>query len=123
MATEGIIRSIPGLTASADLSALQYRFVTMSGADTVNVSGASESAIGVLQNKPISGLAANVAGLGSVSKITASAAIAAGVNIATAANGKAVTAGAGVDVVGQAIEAAGADNDVISMLVTLAPSP
>ncbi len=123
MATEGIISSIPGLTASADLSALQYRFVTMSGADTVNVSGVSESAIGVLQNKPTSGQAANVAAVGSVSKITASAAIAAGVNIATAANGKAVTAGAGVDVVGQAIEAAGADNDIISMLVILAPSP
>lgn len=123
MATEGILNKIPALEAGADLSALQFRFVIVSAANVVTVAGVAASAIGVLQNKPLITNAAIVAGPGSVSKVVASAAITAGADLATAANGKVATATAGQNVVGKAIEAAGADNDVISALVFLAPSP
>ena len=123
MAIEGILNKIPALSASADLSTFQFRFVSMSGDKTVNVSGAAESAVGVLQNKPLSTNAAIVAGPGSVTKAVASAAIVAGADVATATDGKVATATAGQNVVGKAIEPAGADNDVISVLVFLAPSP
>lgn len=123
MANEGILSSIPTLTASADLSALQFRFVDISGDNTVNVSGAAASAIGILQNDPLSGDAADVAGPGSLSKATASASITAGADLATATGGKVATATAGQNVVAKAVTGAGADNEIFTVLVTLAPSP
>jgi hypothetical protein len=51
--------------AAADLSDYQYCFVKFSAADTVNICGASEDMIGILQNKPdAAGKAASVVVLG-----------------------------------------------------------
>lgn len=38
--------------AAADLSSYQYHFVKESAADTVNICGAGDSPVGILQNKP-----------------------------------------------------------------------
>ena len=87
---EGILNKIPGLEASADLSALQFRAVIPSGDFTVNVAGAAASAIGILQNKPISGAAAQVAATGSMSKAEAGAAFAVNVDLMTDSVGRLV---------------------------------
>ncbi len=112
---------IPGLTASADLTLLQHRFVIVSASEQVNVAGVAASAIGVLQNKPNTGQAAEVVAAG-VSNVIASAAITAGTDLATAANGKVAAATAGQNVVGKAIQAASNDDDIISALIFFATS-
>jgi hypothetical protein len=73
-AYEAILNEIPGLTASEDLSTYQFCFVKMSGDNTVAHAAHTERAIGILQNKPESGNAATVAGIGSVSKLKVAAA-------------------------------------------------
>ncbi len=83
---------IPGLTASADLSAKQYHFVEVSGVRTVGSCNAiTDVALGVLQNDPVSGGAATVA-VGGSTKIVAGGAITAGQRIAPKADGRAQTA-------------------------------
>ena len=108
-------------TAGEDLSAKQYHFVKLNAANSVHVCDtATDQILGVLQNAPASGEAANVMILG-ISKLTASAAIAAGANLSCDADGKAVTVTVGSDVttyVGAvALEAASAEDEVISCLI------
>ena len=71
---EGILREIPGLSASEDLSTYQFCFVKLSGDNTVAHAAHTERAIGILQNTPTSGHGATVAGIGSVSKLKIAAA-------------------------------------------------
>lgn len=79
---------IPGLTASADLSAKQYHLVKMSGDNTVTVCAAvTDVPIGVLQNKPESGEAATVCTIG-VTKIKADEALAAGEVVGSSSDGQ-----------------------------------
>jgi hypothetical protein len=73
-AFEGILREIPGLTASEDLSSYQHCLVALSGDGTVAHAAHTNRAIGILQNNPLSGGAAVVAGVGSVSKLRVAAA-------------------------------------------------
>ena len=121
MAYEGAQILVPGLKASADLSAKQYYFVKLSGAGTVDVcSGATDKPIGVLQNAPASGDAAAVCGLG-VTKISADAAISAGALIGTSGDGQADAKTPGTDtteyIVGQVIEASGAAAGLLTATV------
>lgn len=89
MAWEGPQIKIPGLTASANLSAKQFYFVKMSGNKTVDVcSNVADVPVGVLQNAPTSGQEAEVCALG-VTKVNADAALAAGNVIGTGADGQA----------------------------------
>src|SRR5574343_819102 len=83
------------LVAAADLSAKQYYAVKIDSAGKVAVAGAGELAIGILQNKPAAGEAANVWTFGPVSKAFAGGTIAAGAAVAADSNGKLVTATAG----------------------------
>ena len=88
MATEGVLSMIPGQTASADLSAKQFYFVLISGANTVTVcSAATDIPCGILQNTPTSGQAANVAYAG-VSKLSSNEALTVGWLIGTSADGQ-----------------------------------
>lgn len=89
MAIEGPQHKIPGLVAGADLSAKQYHFVKMS-ADNIVIACAAvtDKPIGVLQNKPISGQAAEVCSAG-VTKIVGDADLTAGDTIGTSADGQA----------------------------------
>lgn len=88
----------------------------------VVAAGAGEDAIGVAQNAAASGEEVSVAYRGVV-KVVASAAIALGASLMAAATGKVVTATAPaaayaasrVNVLGVALEAATANNDIISI--------
>lgn len=108
------------LAAGADLSAKQYTFVKMSGTGVVGAAAATDVPVGVLQNAPTSGKTAEVSVDGIV-KLKASAAIAAGALVGTTSTGLAVAVVAGTDttkyVLGQAITAAGAANDIIAVAI------
>ncbi len=117
MATKQATVSI-SLKAAADLSLKQHLFVELTAAQTVNVCNATtDLAIGVLNNKPdAAGKAAEVDILGTT-KVVAGAAIAAGARVSPTAAGKAQTTVATQFPRGVALEAAGADGDIIEILL------
>lgn len=124
MATEGVLVAIPGLTASADLSAKQFYFVKISGANTVDVcSGATDIPCGILQNTPTSGQAANVVFSG-VSKVSSNEALTVGWLIGTSADGQADRKIPGTDTtefyVGQVLTATTAAAGIASVLINCA---
>ena len=97
-------------TAAADLSAAanQYKFVKLTASNTVNVcDGATDKPIGVLQNTPASGGAADVMIIG-ISKVQGDADLSVGNLVGTSADGQADAKTPGTDtteyVVGQVIE-------------------
>ena len=99
-------------TAAADLSAKQFFAVKVTAANVVNLAGAGDGPIGVLQNKPTSGQAADVLVFG-MTKASAGAAIAAGAKVMVDSNGQFQTAsGSAKYYVGTAVTAASALNDV-----------
>lgn len=116
MAIESRGQMLPGLVAAADLSANQYHALRVTAAWTVNTTNAAGMAcLGVLQNKPASGAAAEVMQSG-ITKAIAGAAISAGAEVMAGADGRIITAAtAGSNVIGIALEAAGAANEVISI--------
>lgn len=115
-----VVLSIP---AGADLSAKQYTFVKLSGTSVVSAAAATDLPIGVLLNDPASGETAAVAVSGVV-KVKASAAITAGAIVGTTSTGLAVSLTAGTDttkyILGRAVTAAGAANDIITVAVNCA---
>ena len=104
------------LTASADLTG--GRLVSVTGANTVANSGADvATVIGVAGRDAKSGEKVLVyTRAGGVHPLVASAAIAAGARVISAATGKIATIGAGANPIGIALQAAAADNDVIDVL-------
>src|ERR1041385_2745688 len=120
MAFEGAIQSIPGVKASADLSAKQFYIMKMSGVGTVTVCAATtDKPCGVLQDAPASGAPANVAFDG-VSKVLAGGTITAGDTVGTDGNGKAATYVEGTDTtkyrLGVALQS-GVSGDYIAVLL------
>ena len=116
MAFEAAQIKVGNFTASADLSAKQYHFVKMSGNNTVTVCAAiTDVPIGVLQNNPASGGAAEVCLFG-ISKVVADGTLAAGNVIGTSADGQADAIAAGTDTtvytMGIALSAAAAGDTV-----------
>lgn len=106
MATEGNqIRET--FIAGADLTTKQYTFVieTAAGERTVNTPAAGAKVDGVLLNDPRLGTAAAVAVFGRC-KVKAGGTIAVGAEVATDANGLAVTAATTAIRLGKATEAA-----------------
>jgi len=117
MAYEGNIRTVPGIVASGDLSAAQYLFVVLGSSGAAVNTSAGGIVDGVLQDKPsAAGYAATVACSG-VSKVKASTTINKGALVTSTNAGKAVTATTGQTVAGRALEAAGADGDLIAVLL------
>jgi len=110
--------------AETDLSTKQYLVVELGAGDNqVDVCDAQgEISIGVLQNDPAAGEAALVQFLGTT-KAVAGAAITKGARVTTGAAGKVEAAATGDYVIGRALEAAGADGDIIEVLLTLGDSP
>lgn len=122
MAYEGILQCIPGLKASADLSAKQFTAMKLSGNLSVVDADAGEASVGILQNNPISGEAATVAYLGVSKAILGDTVAAAGTRLASDVDGKLVPATLGSYVVAIALEA-GALNDLRSVLVLPGSEP
>lgn len=120
MAYEGAQLKLGNLTAAADLSAKQYHFVKLASATTVNVCTAiTDVPIGVLQNTPTSGQAAEVCIFG-ITKVVADGILAAGNIIGTSNDSQADAISRGTDttvtIMGQAIEAAAAGETVTMFL-------
>jgi len=120
MAYESPGIDIGTLTAAADLSGKQYHFVVLASATTVNVATAITNApIGILQNTPTSGQAAEVRILG-VSKVVADGTLAAGNFIGTSADGQADAISPGTDttvyMMGQCVQAASAGETTTMIL-------
>lgn len=103
-------------TASADVTG--GRLVAITGNRTVGPSGADSAAVvGVAGFDAKAGERVTVfTRAGGVQQLTASAAIAAGVKVSSAAAGKIQTIGATTNPIGLALEAAATDNDVIDVL-------
>ena len=104
---------------ATDLSSSQYMGVKLSAAKTVAIGDANgDLAIGVLQNKPTSGMAAKVfTQSGGICKVYAGAAITYGAVLTTNASGHLVTTTTDTDIAfGYALESAGAAGDIIEML-------
>lgn len=123
MAHEGILKSIPGLKASADLSAKQHYWVKISGPGTVDVcSAVTDLPCGILQNNPVAGREATVAMFG-LSKAVGAAALTAGAIIGTAADGRTAAKVPGTNtthfVCGQVIEGTGAANELATVMISL----
>lgn len=116
MATEQLGFRIGSEVAAADLSAKQFFAVKFGASGVALCSVAGEQCDGFLQNKPEAGVAASVAVTGK-SKGVAGAAITKGARVTVTAAGKIVTATAGDYVLGVALEAAGADGDIIGVLI------
>lgn len=119
MAFENPKVKVEGLSAAADLSTHQYKFVKVTASEAVNIATVlGEAVLGVLQNKPTaSGREAEVAIAGSVTKVLSNAAIAAGARVTAAANAKATTALATHNAAGVALNASTGADQLISVLL------
>lgn len=124
MATENKIIDL-SFAAAEDLSDYQYHIVVQATASTVRLpNAATDVPIGVLQNAPESGEAAAVRpiGCGGISKVKANDALAVGAlvgleYVGAADTGKAQALDATQHPVGVIVEAAGAEDDVASVLL------
>lgn len=91
MAFEQRIVCVGNCEAAADLSAKQFHFVKVTAANKVNIAtAAGESVLGVLQNKPKAGEAADVMALGITKVKIGVGGLTAGAVYETAADGTAI---------------------------------
>lgn len=116
--TLAVYTGVPGMPGSPSPNyGQQYRFVKVSGAHQVGLSTAgSDTAIGVMQNKPqVAGQAATVA-IHGVSMVMAGAALDAGDSVESDSTGRAITATTG-NVNGIALAAATQANELVPVLL------
>ena len=120
MATFGKYETIPGLIATGDLSASQYLVVkAASTAKAVKVAttAATDPVLGVLQNDPASGEAAEVAFSG-ICKVKAATSVTFGAPVTFNSTGYVKTTSTdGNRIVGIALEASDTAGDIISLLL------
>lgn len=113
---------VPGLTAAASLNNHQYGAVRMSAegqvniASEINVSGATKTVFGILQNKPYAGEPAQVA-ISGLSKVFAGGTISAGAPISYDSSGHIVNALSGDVVCGRGLEAATTAGQIVTALI------
>ncbi len=109
------------LPAAADLSAAQFKIITVNSSGQAALANATALTVGVLQNKPTAaGQPATVAYAG-VSKVLAGGNITAGARVTADANGAGITATtAGDAVLGVALASAVA-GDVVAVLINPYP--
>lgn len=112
------------LTAGADLSGSQYKFVELGSGLTCTVcNGATDLPIGVLQNKPTSGMPAEVMVIG-MTKVQGDAGLSVGALIGTSADGQADAKTVGTDtteyVVGRVLQATNNAGELATALINCA---
>lgn len=107
--------------AAADLSAAtsQYTIMRATSATQVNITtAATQAPLGILQNRPASGQAAEVrVNSGATSKAIAGAAVTAGVEVMSDSTGRCITATTTNEVVGIALSSAANANELIDVLI------
>ena len=102
------------LNAAADLTAAQYKFVSIDSNGAIALTGDGEHADGVLMSAPNTGEAGTVT-ISGIAKVECGGEVTAGGDVASDANGAAGNAGSGDAVLGTALET-GASGRVISIL-------
>lgn len=108
------------LLAAADLSAAQYRCVSLDSNGRIIQSTATSLTIGILQTKPTSGQFGSVAFMG-VSKVALGGTVAAGARVMSNATGLGIAATtAGNAVIGVALEG-GVTGDIVPVLLSRMP--
>jgi hypothetical protein len=108
------------LIAGESLTAKQYYFVKLSAANTVICcAGATDVPIGVLQNKPAAGEAAEVC-ISGITKVSGDADLAFGNLVGTSADGQADAKSVGVDTTEYVVGIVIADNGAAGGLATIA---
>lgn len=112
------------LPAGGDLSSSQFKFVKLnSSGQVVDIAAATDIPVGVLQNKPASGGAAEVMVIG-ISKVQGDADLAKGAQIGTSSDGQAAAYVNGTDttkyVVGQVLLDNSAAGGIASALINCA---
>ena len=103
--------------AGEDLSAKQYRFVTLSSGKAIMPTAITDKCIGILQNNPVEGETALIMVYG-VSKVSADAGITALDNVGTSTDGQGQKAVSTNLVFARALETASGANEIISVLLT-----
>jgi hypothetical protein len=118
MANYGAYTAIPGLYASASLATKQYTPVKLaSTADAVIAATATtDIIIGILQNDPAAGEAADVASLGVCKAICGTATLTLGASIS--ANSTGIVPATAGKVIGVALQPAVTKGDIIRVLLT-----
>lgn len=120
MAFDNSVQSV-SLPAAADLSAAQFKLLTVNSSGNAALAGATSLVVGVLQNKPdAAGKAATVAYAG-VSKVVAGGSITAGARVTADANGAAVAAASAGDAVLGVALATASSGDLIPVLINPYP--
>tara|TARA_Y100000310_G_scaffold171492_2_gene171688 strand:+ start:2745 stop:3134 length:390 start_codon:yes stop_codon:yes gene_type:complete len=114
------------VAAANDLRTMQYTIQRQAGAGTCDIASHAAATLvlgpmGVLTNKPNSGQAATIAYAGET-KVVAGGSVTVNVAVSTNSSGRATAAVSGDIIIGRALEAAGADGEVIRMLLQ-APTP
>lgn len=109
--------------ASADLSASQFCAVLYNSSGEIALAAANGPMDGVLQDKPEASGRAGCVGINGVTKAVASAAIAAGANVAVATSGQFKTAASTNVVVGRAVTAATGAGSIFSLLIARSIEP
>lgn len=109
------------LTAGADLSTHQYKFVKLNSSGQIVLAGAGDPAIGILWDKPVSGAVGMVRPLdGRKALVKASGALTKGVVIASDLNARAKAAVTGATTssyaLGILIESAAALDDIVQFI-------
>ena len=120
MATAQPLVAPLSLIAGADLSALQFTFVTLnSSGQVVGVTAEGGDAIGVLLNKPTSGQAAEVHPMVGIQKVVAGADLTPGTKVKSDATGKAIlaTAASTDHVLGTLVGDPGASGEIVEVLL------
>lgn len=102
--------------AGEAMTTKKYYIVQLDASGNIEVGeGATDLLVGVLQNKPAAGAPA-IYRFGGTSKVVAAGVIAIGAWVTSDANGKAVATTTDGDItVGRALQAAGADGDIIEI--------
>ena len=115
MAFEQALQSISCIV-NADMTSKQY-YIVKGSTTSVALCTAGVQPFGVLQDTPAASGRPGKVGISGVSKVVAGAAITAGAYVSSDSSGKAVTAASADFALGIARTAAGADGDVISVLL------
>lgn len=114
--SENIVSGPVGITAAADLQTKQFYWVKMTSSGA-NLAGDGEACLGVLVNKPDSGQAAAIAGVGSTVKVIAGAAVTIGARVGSDSNGKCIDAATADLAQGICVKGCSNANEYVSVFV------
>lgn len=119
-ASVGVYTGVPGLPGSASPNGgKQYHLVKVTGAAQCGLAGATDTVMGVLQNKPQNTGAAATVAIRGVSKVVAGEAITAGSKVYAKADGTVQDTTTTNTYVGVALQSASAAGELIPVLLQL----